>query len=398
MGFVCPGGRLIVKPNRLMPFPRSAEARTSLIVSWLVLAYLLASVIVATLMESGLSALVRASVIVVVAAISGYLLRLQALELAGTRKNRSKATRWTIILLCLFLLSLSYAWPMLSVAFVAVLFTSNSRSQALAIGTVLTGVVELIVVMSFSKAYATFAVPVITWLMAAVFYALTRMAAVLEQLRRTREHLARIQVDEERSRISRALHDILGRTLVAASLRTQTAIQLVDHEPESCRNELQEVSDAVSHGQEELRRLVRGNVATSLEQETRAAVELFERLGIEHSIDVSDLESHEISVIAASVLREAVTNMLKHCRPHSATIVIHDDGRVVRIVAVNDGVQRTTPIPARGSGLTSLADRVRRAHGYLRSGPRGDGCYQLTAEIPHTAEIRLSMPSKQLTA
>jgi two-component system sensor histidine kinase DesK len=359
--------------------PRSREARTALVTSWVVVAYLLASVVVAVLVESALSLPVRVLVVALVLSATACLLRLQSVALADPHRRPSCAVRWLAVVLCLLMLPFPETWVMVSVAFAALLLSPAGRVQALSTGAILTGVVELAVLVSASRPSAALVVPLITWLTAAIFYILTRMTVVLEQLRVTREHLARIQVDEERHRVSRDLHDILGRTLVVASLRTQTAMRLVDRG--ACRRELEHAADAVARAQTELRRLVRGDVAVCLEQEIEAAGALFDRLGIEHEFDVSHVEDHDTSVIVACAVREAVTNMLKHSRPRCVVIRVQDRHGVIRMTAVNDGAPKQCAA-GEGTGLPSLTRRVELVGGSLDSGPDREGRYRMAVEVP----------------
>ncbi|NYK65183.1 sensor histidine kinase, partial [Salmonella enterica subsp. enterica serovar Typhimurium] len=68
-------------------------------------------------------------------------------------------------------------------------------------------------------------------------YAFTKLSTALVELRSSQEEIARLRVDAERHRISRDLHDIIGRTLVATSMRQQAALHLVDRDPQRAKEQ-----------------------------------------------------------------------------------------------------------------------------------------------------------------
>jgi two-component system sensor histidine kinase DesK len=58
-----------------------------------------------------------------------------------------------------------------------------------------------------------------------------RLIETIEELRRTREELARVALAEERERFSRDLHDLLGHTLSVIVVKAQAVRRLVDRDP-----------------------------------------------------------------------------------------------------------------------------------------------------------------------
>ena len=227
----------------------------------------------------------------------------------------------------------------------------------------------------------------IVWLAAGVVAVLTRLVMVFEELRVARERIARHQVDEERQRISRELHDIIGRTLVAASLRTQTALRLLDSDPDACRSQLEQVGTTLTDGQAQLRVLVRGQAVIGLETELDTALDLFERLGVTLEVDAAPITDRHTQMLVAGVLREAVTNMLKHSRPRQASITVTDDGASTRLTVVNDGVPlspaaRSVASGGSGTGLLEHSRTLAGAGGRLTSGPVGGERYEVVAVVP----------------
>lgn len=218
------------------------------------------------------------------------------------------------------------------------------------------------------------AIPLISLVVAVGLHTLTRLAQVLVELRLSQEELARMQVDRERSRISRDLHDIIGRTLVATSLRVQSAVHLIDLDLERTKQQLEHAQQALAAGQAELRAMTRGPITTSLADELRSAQALCERLRIALSLDVAhDLE--DPNETAARIVREGVTNMLKHSRPSACRIRIRTVP-ALDVTIVNDGCPGA-PMNENGSGLADLRRHLAPAGLVLSAGLEGPGEFAL---------------------
>jgi two-component system sensor histidine kinase DesK len=80
------------------------------------------------------------------------------------------------------------------------------------------------------------------------------------------------------------------------------------------------------------------------------------------------------------VLREAVTNMLRHSRAVHCTIDVDASADQVRMVVLNDGVADRAP-DRYSHGLRGLTDRLAEVGGTLNA-ESNDGTFTLTAEVP----------------
>ncbi len=259
------------------------------------------------------------------------------------------------------------------------------------------GVCHTYLVSQTSTFDARIGIPMVNWVTAAVLYAMTRLVVVLRELRTTREHLARLQVDEERSRISRDLHDIIGRTLVAVSLRNQTAMRLIDVDVAKCREQLDQVQSSITAGQAQLRALTSGPVIIGLSSELDTARRLFDRLGIRCSVETVTVEDRAVDQALAAVVREAVTNSLKHSRPHECRITVRRESLATVLSVVNDGAGAGldaragagpsgggTPVTevAVGTGLDDIRTRLEMLGGTLDAGAV-EGQFRVIARVPH---------------
>jgi two-component system sensor histidine kinase DesK len=88
--------------------------------------------------------------------------------------------------------------------------------------------------------------------------------------------------------------------------------------------------------------------------------------------------------VLATMLREAVTNILRHSAAAVCTIEAAAGNGTVRLRVSNDGVTgQAAAGERRGNGLANLTARLHAVGGHLAS-RQANGCFDLTAEIPLT--------------
>lgn len=219
--------------------------------------------------------------------------------------------------------------------------------------------------------------PVVAATIAIGLYTLTRAFQALHDLRVYQEELARLEVDRERNRISRDLHDVMGRTLVATSLRVETAIEMLDSENEQVQEQLLQAQKVLATGGRELRSLTRGPVTTSLEEEVVAAQQLCQRLGIQFRCNVPEGTYSSAQPISAEVVREGITNMLKHSRPRYCTLRIDPESPTIVSIS-NDGCLHRRPASQTpGTGLSRLRQRLSEHSLMLEAAQHPRGVFEL---------------------
>ncbi|MFC2641242.1 MAG: sensor histidine kinase [Propionibacterium acidifaciens] len=268
-----------------------------------------------------------------------------------------------------------------AVVVVALLFlTSSDRRRVAAVGTAV--LVEIVLLCI--RPYTVTGKAVLVCLNAVVGVVLLTfalLARTLVELEVSKEQLARLSVDEERSRISRDLHDIIGRTLVAVSLRQEAALNLLDRDVGLARRQLVASGETVREGQAQLRALTHGPVMAGVEDELRSARALCERIGVRLVVEAEPVEG-DADAECALVLREGITNMLKHADARTCWVGVRvEDGRAV-VSVVNDGVVGGRPMGRDGSGVGRMRRRVVLRGGSLEAGPVEGGRFGLRAEIP----------------
>jgi two-component system, NarL family, sensor histidine kinase DesK len=214
-----------------------------------------------------------------------------------------------------------------------------------------------------------------------------RLSDALRELQRARGELARQAVMEERLRMARDLHDLLGHTLSLITLKSELAGRLLEKNHHAAIEQVHEVERVARQALRDVREAVAGYRQRTLRGELDGARQILEAAGIECTI-VYEPQSLPpgIDMVLAWVVREGVTNVIRHSRAQHCRIRITATDGYIRVEINNDGYPRKeTSTIEWGSGLSGLAERVASEGGKLEVGrqpnPNGPG-FQLRAEIP----------------
>jgi two-component system sensor histidine kinase DesK len=202
----------------------------------------------------------------------------------------------------------------------------------------------------------------------------------------TRQELASLAVAEERHRIARDLHDVLGHSLTVIAIKSELAGRLLPGEPERARSEIADIERVARESLASVRETVSGYRQPTLDRELANAKVVLDAAGIEPTIDhrVGELPEPEDTVLAW-VLREAVTNVVRHSAARHGTIRTTRSGATAALEVVDDGSGPATAA-ADGSGLVGLQERLERIGGRLEAGRQPSGGYRLVATVPIRAE------------
>ncbi|MDX3663827.1 histidine kinase [Streptomyces sp. ID05-26A] len=219
-----------------------------------------------------------------------------------------------------------------------------------------------------------------------VLYALTRLRSMVTELQEARQELATAAVTRERLRFARDLHDLLGYSLSAITLKSELAHRLTSSEPARARRELTEVLEISRQALADVRSVALSYRELSFDEEALSAQALLSAANVEVTVrmDAAELPT-EVKVALATVLREGVTNLLRHSKAEHCEIVLSSAPHLVTMDIVNDGIPATGRKSRDGSGIGNLTTRVRALGGDLHAGLTPEHTYRLRAEIPLTA-------------
>ncbi|MFK0246553.1 sensor histidine kinase [Amycolatopsis azurea] len=222
-------------------------------------------------------------------------------------------------------------------------------------------------------------------------FGLIWLIRLVTELGETRKRLAEVAVAEERLRFARDLHDLLGMSLSAIALKSELTSRIMDIDTTRASDELLEILGLTRQALTDVRSVASGYRELSLDQESRSAqavlvaADVQVRLEIEHE----DLPP-TVRTVLAVVLREGVTNVLRHSKVERCEIAVRRIGDGVALDIVNDGVENGRPskperpvrVEAAGSGITNMSDRVAGLGGELTAGVEADGRFRLRAVVP----------------
>lgn len=159
-----------------------------------------------------------------------------------------------------------------------------------------------------------------------------------------------LRTSEERDRIARDVHDVLGHSLTVLSIKAQVARRLMETEPQRAQAELDEIEQLARSSLSQVRTTVTRLRAPQLPEELEVARTALEAGGI--SADIHAEEEHSESQLLAWTLRETITNVLRHSQASRCRIEIGPES--LRVTDDGIGVNGHE-----GSGLRGLRERAK---------------------------------------
>ncbi|MCX4848293.1 sensor histidine kinase [Streptomyces sp. NBC_00893] len=311
----------------------------------------------------------------------------------GFRKDKreSPVSYWLLAAMTAVTLALAIGYggswllffPLLSLACGAIL-----RDRQLAVGVLLLAVVATAVaVWRGNGSSDPWTIGYGTFISGAVTAAILTLAETVMELRATRQELARTAVEKERLRFSRDLHDLLGHTLSVIVVKSEAARRLAPRDMDAA---LLQVADIESVGRQaltEIREAVTGYREGSLATELDRARSALTAAGIEPVLRRSGPPlGPQTEALLGWVVREAVTNVVRHSHATTCSFVLDGTAERVRLTVTDDGRGPDPDTPATpgigGTGLTGLTERLAAAGGSLRADPGPDRGFVVTAELP----------------
>ena len=208
-----------------------------------------------------------------------------------------------------------------------------------------------------------------------------RIVRANRELRKTREELARLAVSEERLRIARDLHDLLGHSLSVIALKSELARKLVDREPARAVTELDDIQNVTRSALAEVRQAVLGYRQLALAEALESAQAALSAAGIDCELadDAATLPA-EVDAVLAWAVREGTTNVIRHSGASHCAIRVRSDESRAGVEIEDDG---SPALPANpGSGLNGLRERAQRLRGELEAGVRPEGGFRLRLTVP----------------
>lgn len=195
----------------------------------------------------------------------------------------------------------------------------------------------------------------------------------------SQEEVRRLAGTAERERITRDLHDVVGRTLTLVALKADLAAKLASRDATAAQAEMQAVAAIARDGLAEVRAALAGQAGGTLALEVVASADALEAAGIRTSLagDRTAIPA-DAGAVLAMTLREAVTNVIRHAEAGACTIDFGLEAGAARLIVADDGHGRSFQ---EGLGLTGMRQRLAAAGGSLSILP-GTAGTRLVATVP----------------
>lgn len=205
------------------------------------------------------------------------------------------------------------------------------------------------------------------------------------ELRQARATVAQLAANEERLRMARDLHDLLGHSLSLITLKSELAGRMLPAQPEAAAQQVADIERVSRQALVDVREAVSGYRRPTLPGELAGARTALAAAGVLADLSaepVDDLPEEAESALAWS-LREAVTNVVRHSGARRCTVTLTGRqtlrGRYVELTVSDDGAGGPA-VP--GNGLTGLTERLEAVGGTLTAGPAGKTGFRLVARVP----------------
>lgn len=212
---------------------------------------------------------------------------------------------------------------------------------------------------------------------------LIRTTVALREARATVAHLA---ANEERLRLARDLHDLLGHSLSVITLKSELAGRMLPDHPDRAARQVADIEQVSRQALVDVREAVTGYRRLRLAGELDGARVALRAAGVVPALPdpaaLGDAPEDAESALAWA-LREAVTNVVRHSGARRCTVDVVRrqtlDGPVLELSVEDDGTGGSSYVP--GNGLRGLGERLAAVGGTLDAGPVRHG-FRLTARVP----------------
>ena len=288
----------------------------------------------------------------------------------------------TFVLLPFLGVFMIWVWPLV-VAMIA--FCWLPWLPAILMSVVVVGVQVLIAgVNSFTD--GTEFAPVVTVTVALSLLWVTTQITASHRIRDAQATIATLAAADERARLARDLHDVLGHSLTVVAVKSELAGRLVERDPKKAIAEIADIENLARDALADLRAAVTSYRELNLDAELTAARTALEAAGIEaHLPDNANAVDTDLQPLFGWVLREGVTNVIRHSNAKRCWVEVGP--RQLRVRDDGAGSPRSSETAIRerggkngsGNGLRGLTERAGEV-GATLSATRADGGFVLTVQ------------------
>lgn len=202
------------------------------------------------------------------------------------------------------------------------------------------------------------------------------------------------EVQAERVRIARELHDVLAHSLSQINVQAGVGLHLMERQPEKAAEALASIKETSKTALDEVRSVLgvlrSGNTdpdAPLLPEPDLSRLPGLAASVTAQGVDVTlDTEVDEapqaIALALYRIAQESLTNVVRHARASRATVRLRSSDGLYVLTVDDDGVGLDVRQPGDGRGMLGMRERAELLGGSLESGRSPLGGTRITARIP----------------
>jgi signal transduction histidine kinase len=200
------------------------------------------------------------------------------------------------------------------------------------------------------------------------------------------------EVQAERVRIARELHDVLAHSLSQINVQAGVGLHLMDRQPDKAAEALASIKETSKAALDEVRSVLgalRSEGSTDAPLVPEPTLDRLPALvdairGVDVTLDNSIVEAPKsVQLALFRIAQESLTNVTRHADASHATVRLWTEGDEYRIEVVDDGTGATaTASETGGRGLLGMRERAELLGGHLSAGPADEGGFRVSATIP----------------
>lgn len=208
------------------------------------------------------------------------------------------------------------------------------------------------------------------------------------QLEDANKKISQLIVIEERQRIARDLHDTLGQKLSLIGLKSDLAGKLVTRDPETAKNEIDDIHQTARTALKEVREMVSHMKSAKLQDEIIRIKQVLKAAQMDlHLEGDPNIKNTPLLVenVLSMCLKEAVTNVVKHSHATVCEVLIKQSPSEVLIQVHDNGIGSTDDLDfPQGHGIRGMRERLEFVNGSLAIST-SDGT-TLTIQVPNVIQ------------
>lgn len=208
---------------------------------------------------------------------------------------------------------------------------------------------------------------------------------LLRELDRARETAGAVSAMQERLRLASEVHDLQGHHLQVVALQLELAERLIDRDPAAAAEQIRTARASVDEARAGTRDLATRFRGVPLPDELANAADLLRAAGHDVQVTLGPGAEDAPADVLGPLVRESVTNVLKHGAGTRARISLRREADRWRYVIANDRHPAAGAGPGQGSGIAAIRDRIGALGGtvHVRSGDE----FELAVEVPVGAGV-----------